>query len=84
MTEALRVLVACRKTAVTINRVALKMIHWTLLAAPDSLRDQLRTMMRIQLVQTFPAWRPDLTDYREVEFAHRIGLKSLDQRCLEL
>src|SRR5204862_720252 len=39
MIEALRVLVACRKTAVTARRIALQMIHNTIAAAPDGLRD---------------------------------------------
>lgn len=81
MIEALRVLVACRKTA---RRVALQMIHNTIVAAPDGLRDQLRTMTRMQLVRTLAAWRPDLTAYRDVEAAYRISLKSLGRRYLEL
>jgi transposase len=84
MIEALRVLVACRKTAVTARRVALQMIHNTIVAAPDGLRDQLRTMTRMQLVRTLAAWRPDLTAYRDVEAAYRISLKSLGRRYLEL
>lgn len=43
MIEALRVLVACRKTAVKARRVALQMVHNTIVAAPDGLREQLRT-----------------------------------------
>lgn len=84
MIEALRVLVACRKTAVKARRVALQMIHNTIVAAPDGLRDQLRLMTRMQLVRTLAAWRPDLTAYREVEAAYRISLKSLGRRYLEL
>jgi transposase len=84
MIEALRVLVACRKTAVTARRIALQMIHNTIVAAPDGLRDQLRVMTRMQLVRTLAAWRPDLTAYREVEAAYRISLKSLGRRYLEL
>jgi transposase len=84
MIEALRVLVACRKTAVTARRIALQMIHNTIVSAPDGLRDQLRVMTRMQLVRTLAAWRPDLTSYREVEAAYRISLKSLARRYLEL
>ena len=84
MIEALRVLVACRKTAVAARRVALQMIQNTIICAPDDLRDQLRIMTRMQLVSTLAAWRPDLTDYREVEAAYRISLKSLARRYLEL
>jgi transposase len=84
MVESLRVLKACRKTAVTARRVALQMIHNTIICAPDILRDQLRHMTRMQLVRTLAVWRPDLTAYREVEAAYRISLKSLARRYIEL
>ncbi|MFJ1293140.1 IS110 family transposase [Paracoccus yeei] len=84
MVESLRVLKACRKTAVTARRVALQMIHNTIVCAPDILRDQLRHMTRMQLVRTLAAWRPDLTAYREIEAAYRISLKSLARRYIEL
>ena len=84
MIEALRVLVACRKTAVMARRIALQMIQNTIVAAPDELRDLLRDMTRMQLVRTLAAWRPDLTSYREVEAAYRIAFKSLGRRYLEL
>lgn len=73
MIEALRVLNACRKTAVAARRIALQMIHNTVVCAPDSLRDVLRSMTRMQLVRTLAAWRPDLTRYRDVESAYRIS-----------
>ena len=75
---------ACRKTAVSARRVALQMIHNTIICAPDGLRDQLRSLTRMQLVRTLAAWRPDLTAYRDVDSAYRIGLKSLARRYLEL
>ena len=84
MVEALRVLVACRKTAVTARRVALQMIHNTIVAAPDGLREQLRAMTRMQLIRTLAAWRPDLSAFRDVEGAYRISLKALGRRYLEL
>lgn len=84
MIEALRVLTACRKTAVTARRIALQMMQNTIVCAPDALRDQLRSMTRMQLVRTLAAWRPDLTAYRDVEAAYRISLKSLARRYLEL
>lgn len=84
MVEALRVLVACRKTAVTARKIALQMMQNTIVAAPDSLRDQLRIMTRMQLVRTLAAWRPDLTAYRDLGAAYRIALKSLARRYLEL
>ena len=66
MIESLRVLMACRKTAVSARRVALQMIHNTIVCAPDGLRDQLRSLTRMQLVRTLAAWRPDLTAYRDL------------------
>jgi transposase len=84
MIEALRVLKACRKTAVAARRVALQMIHNTIVCAPEELRDTLRKMTRMQLVRTLAAWRPDLTDYRNMLSAYRIVLKSLARRYLEL
>ena len=56
---------ACRKTAVSARRVALQMIHNTIVCAPDGLRDQLRSLTRMQLVRTLASWRPDLTAYRQ-------------------
>jgi transposase len=84
MIESLRVLKACRKTAVAARRVALQMIHNTIVCAPDELREALRQMTRMQLIRTLAAWRPDLTDYRNVVSAYRITLKSLARRYLEL
>jgi transposase len=75
---------ACRKTAVSARRVALQMIHNTIVCAPDGLRDQLRSMTRMQLVRTLASWRPDLTAYRDLDSAYRISLRSLARRCLEL
>src|ERR1700678_2077139 len=84
MIESLRVLMACRKTAVSARRVALQMIHNTIVCAPDGLRDQLRSLTRMQLVRPLASWRPDLTAYRALESAYRIGLKSLARRYVEL
>jgi transposase len=82
--ESLRILMACRKTAVSARRVALQMIHNTIVCAPDGLRDQLRSLTRMQLVRTLASWRPDLTACRDLDSAYRIGLKSLARRYLEL
>jgi transposase len=84
MIEALRVLTACRKTAVAARRVALQMIQNTIVCAPDELRETLRKLSRMQLIRTLAAWRPDLADYRNVVSAYRITLKSLGRRYLEL
>lgn len=84
MIEALRVLKVCRKTAVAARKVALQLIHNTIISAPDALRDDLRDLTRMQLVRTLAAWRPDLTDFRQVSSAYRIALKTLGRRDLEL
>lgn len=80
MVESLRVLKACRKTAVNARRIALQMIQNTIIAAPDGLRDQLRRMTRMQLIRTLAALRPDLTAYRDIDAAYRICLKALARR----
>ena len=84
MIESLRVLKVCRKTAISARRVALQLIHSTIISAPDELRESLRTMTRMQLIRTLAAWRPDLSDYRNLTSACRIALKSLGRRYLEL
>jgi transposase len=84
MIESLRVLKACRKTAVAARRIALQMIHNTIVCAPDELRESLRKLTRMQLIRLLAAWRPDLSDYRNVVSAYRITLKSLGRRYLEL
>jgi transposase len=84
MIESLRVLKACRKTAVAARKVALQMIQNTIICAPDELRDTLRSLTRMQLIRTLASWRPDLSDYRNVSSAYRIALKSLGRRYLEL
>ena len=66
------------------RRIALQMIQNTIVCAPDGLREALRQMTRMQLVRTLAAWRPDLTDYRNVDSAYRISLKSLGRRYVEL
>lgn len=84
MIESLRVLKVCRKTAIQARRVALQLIHNTIVCAPDELRESLRTLTRMQLIRTLAAWRPDLSEYRHMTCAYRIALKSLGRRYLEL
>lgn len=84
MIEALRVLKVCRKTAVAARRTALQMIQMNIVSAPDELRDQIRSLTRMQLIRTLASWRPDVTAYRNVQDAYRIALKSLARRYLEL
>lgn len=84
MIEALRVLKVCRKTAVAARHTALKMIQMNIVSAPDELRDQIRSLTRMQLIRTLTSRRPDVTAYRNVQDAYRIALKSLARRYLEL
>jgi transposase len=84
MIEGLRVLKAGRKTAIAARRVALQMIHNTVVCAPDELRDMLRKLSRMRLIRTLASWRPDMTDHRNVASAYRITLRSLARRYLEL
>jgi transposase len=84
MIESLRVLKACRRTAVAARKVALQMMQNIIVCAPDELRDALRNLTRMQLIRTLAAWRPNLSDYRNVSSAYRITLKSLGRRYLEL
>jgi len=84
MIESLRVLKACRKTAVRARKVALQMIQNTNISAPDEVRDLLRRLTRMQLIRTLAAWPPDLSDFRALSSAYRIALRSLGRRYLEL
>ena len=84
MVESLRVLIVCRKSAVAARRISLQMIQMNIISAPDELREVLRKMTRMQLIRTLAAWRPDVTDYRNVTSAYRIAFKSLARRYLEL
>lgn len=84
MIESLRVLKACRKTAVRARKIALQMIPNTIISAPDEVRDVLRHLTRMQLIRTLAAWRPDLSAFRTVSSAYRIALRSLGRRYLEL
>lgn len=84
MIESLRILKACRKTAIRARRVALQLIQNTIVCAPDELRESLRKMTRMQLIRTLAALRPDLSGYRDLVTAYRIAFKSLAHRYLEL
>ncbi|SDU34924.1 transposase, partial [Nitrosomonas ureae] len=52
--------------------------------APESIREPLRAMTRMQLIRTLVTWRPDLGGYRNISTAYKIALKSLVRRYLEL
>ncbi len=82
--EALRVLRATRKTAIKGRRVALQHLRATIVAAPDEIRDRIRSMTRMQLIRHCAAWRPATSAYRDPVTATRIALRSLARRILEL
>src|SRR3546814_819318 len=52
LVESLRVLKVCRKTAVAARRIALQLIQMDIISAPDTLRESLRDMTRMQLIRT--------------------------------
>src|SRR3546814_270929 len=58
LVESLRVLKVCRKTAVAARRIALQLIQMDIISAPDTLRESLRDMTRMQLIRTLSARRP--------------------------
>jgi len=84
MVESLRALKIARSSAISARRVALQLIHATIISAPEELRDQLRNMTRMQLIRTVAGWRPDLSGYRDPVTATKMSLKSLARRYLEL
>ncbi|ALQ51805.1 IS110 family transposase [Nitrosomonas ureae] len=84
MVESLRVLKVCRKTAIAARRIALQMIQMNIISAPESIREPLRALTRMQLIRTLVTWRPDLGGYRNISTAYKIALKSLARRYLEL
>ncbi|KFI17999.1 transposase, partial [Nitrosococcus oceani C-27] len=84
MVESLRVLKVCRKTAIAARRIALQMIQMNIMSAPESIREPLRALTRMQLIRTLVTWRPDLGGYRNISTAYKIALKSLARRYLEL
>ena len=84
MVESLRALKVVRSSAINARRIALQLIHATIISAPEELRDQLRTMTRMHLIRTLATWRPDSTGYRDPVTATKISLKSLARRYLEL
>ena len=82
--ESLRVLRTTRKTAIKCKRATLQQLHNTIVAAPDSVREQLRNQTRMQLLRALAASRPDRVGFRDPTIATRIALKSLARRVLEL
>jgi transposase len=90
MIESLRVLSACRKTAVAAHRLADDPEHrrlrtgWLTGDVAQHDTHAARPDVGSLATGTLAAWRPDLTGYRNVEAAYRISLKSLARRYLEL
>ena len=82
--EALRVLRVARAHAVRERRNALQLLRMTIISAPEELRDQVRNLTRMQLIRTLAAWRPDVSNATDPVTAHRVALKSLARRYLEL
>jgi transposase len=64
MTESLRVLKVCRKTAIAARRVALQLIQNTIVCAPDELRESLRTM---RACSSSARWQPGVPIYPIIE-----------------
>jgi len=84
LVESLRVLRLTRSTAVKARRAALQLLRNHIVSAPESLRDQVRTLTRMQLIRTCAAWQPETTGFRDPLVATRIALRSLARRILEL
>ena len=84
LVESLRVLRLTRSTAVKSRRAALQLLRNHIVSAPDELRDQVRSLTRMQLIRTLASWRPDASGVRDPGCATRIALKSLARRILEL
>jgi transposase len=82
--EALRVLRLTRSSAVRARRETLQLIHNQIVSAPDEIRDELRSMTRMQLVRTLAASRPDMAKFRDPTTATRVSLKFLARRFIEL
>jgi transposase len=82
--EALRVLRVVRAQAVRERRNVLVLLRMTIVAAPDEVRDQVRNLTRMQLIRILAAWRPDVSNVADPVTAHRVALKTMARRYLEL
>jgi transposase len=82
--EALRVLRLTRSGAVRAKTRALQLLRNHIVSAPDEVRDQVRSLTRMQLIRTCVSWRPDSGAFRDPVVATRIALKSLARRIIEL
>ena len=82
--EALRVLRLTRAGAVRSRTKALQLLRSHAVSAPDEVRDEVRSLTRMQLLRTVAAWRPDYDDFDHPATATRIAMRSLARRILEL
>jgi len=82
--EALRTLRTTRRSAVKNRRATLQLLHNTIVAAPEEVRDQVRNLTRMQRLRTCASWRPDVVGYRDPATATKISLKALARRILVL
>ena len=82
--EALRVLRLTRSSAIRSRVKALQLLRNHAISAPDEVRDQVRSLTRMQLLRTVAAWRPDYHDFDHPATATRIAMRSLARRMLDL
>lgn len=82
--EALRVLKTTRSSAIKAKRAALQQLHNTIVACPDTLRDQLRHLTRANLIRTCANFKPDKANFTDLTVATKISLKSIARRILDL
>lgn len=82
--ESLRLLRQARTSAVVAHREALQLIHAQIIAAPATLRDEIRTLTRARLLCKCAAFRPDPTAAADPRTAIRLTLRSLAERALHL
>ena len=82
--EALRVLRVTRPGAGRSRTKALQLLRRHAVSAPDEVRDEVRSLTRMQLRRTGAAGRPDYDDFDHPATATRIAMRSLARRILEL
>ncbi len=82
--EALRVLRLTRSGAVRSRVKALQLLRSHTISAPDEVRDQVRSLTRMQMIRTVAGWRPDYDDFDHPATATRIAMRSLARRILDL
>ena len=81
--DALRGLRLTRAGAVRSRTKALQLLRSYAVSAPDEVRDEVRSLTRMQRLRTVAAWRPDDDDFDHPATATRIAMRSLARRILE-